>query len=124
MANLLLLAHGDKVLGHVAHVHHAGCVLEHFVLLVMGKSENIEGFVSELRTFRIKKKIFFIKLWKNLHVFLVIDGLHSSLALRHIPVVEDVVTQKALLLEIGDSVRPRKVKIMSNSSIYFRHIML
>ena len=28
---LLLLTHGDKVLGHVAHVHHAGGVLEHVV---------------------------------------------------------------------------------------------
>ena len=26
---LLLLAHGHEVLGHVAHVHHAGSVLEH-----------------------------------------------------------------------------------------------
>ena len=26
---LLLLAHRDKVLGHVAHVHHGGSVFEH-----------------------------------------------------------------------------------------------
>merc|ERR1719430_2311041 len=30
--SLLLLAHWHKVLGHVAHVHHAGGVLEHVVL--------------------------------------------------------------------------------------------
>ena len=29
--SLLLLADGHKVLGHVAHVHHAGGVLEHVV---------------------------------------------------------------------------------------------
>merc|ERR1712073_240449 len=32
--SLLLLAHGDKVLGHVAHVHQAGGVLVHIVLLI------------------------------------------------------------------------------------------
>ena len=32
---LLLLANWDKVLGHVAHVHHAGGVLENVVLLLL-----------------------------------------------------------------------------------------
>ena len=35
MANLLLLAHGDEVLGHVAHVHHARRVLVDVVLLLL-----------------------------------------------------------------------------------------
>merc|ERR1719210_1913819 len=34
--SLLLLAHWDKVLGHVAHVHHAGSVPVHIVLLLLG----------------------------------------------------------------------------------------
>ena len=46
--SLLLLSNRDKVLGHVAHVHHAGGVLEHLVLLIMRETENVKGLVSEL----------------------------------------------------------------------------
>ena len=38
---LLLLANGDKVLGHVAHVHHAGSVLKNIVLLFLNTRENL-----------------------------------------------------------------------------------
>merc|ERR1712226_728508 len=37
---LLLLADGHEVLGHVAHVHHHRCVLEHVILLFTGESED------------------------------------------------------------------------------------
>merc|ERR1719412_306673 len=84
---LLFLAHGDKVLGHVAHVHHAGGVLVHIVLLILGEAERHEGLVSEL------------------HVLLVVNGGDSQLALGHVPVVQDLVGQKTLLLEVGDSIR-------------------
>merc|ERR1719356_1970859 len=41
---LLLLAHWHKVLGHVAHVHHASGVLEHIVLHLVGEAKDVEGF--------------------------------------------------------------------------------
>merc|ERR1711884_355005 len=85
--SLLLLAHGDKVLGHVAHVHHAGGVPVHIVLLLGGEAESHESLVSEL------------------HVLLVINGGDSQFALGHVPIVQDVVGQKSLLLEVGDSIR-------------------
>merc|ERR1712073_87014 len=83
---LLLLAHGDKVLGHVAHVHHAGGVPVHIVLLLLGEAESHEGLMSEL------------------HVLLVVNGGDSQLALGHPPVVQDLVGEQALLLQVGDSV--------------------
>ena len=47
---LLLLAHWDKVLGHVAHVHHAGRVLEHVVPLEM---INIRSNINVRLCFRL-----------------------------------------------------------------------
>merc|ERR550539_1077955 len=84
--SLLLLAHGHEVLGHVAHVHHAGGVLVHVVLLFLAEAESHEGLVSEL------------------HVLLVVNGGDGKLALGDVPVVQDVVGQQALLLQVGDSV--------------------
>merc|ERR1719412_759281 len=84
---LLLLAHGHEVLGHVAHVHHAGGVLVHIVLLILGEAERHEGLVSEL------------------HVLLVVNGGDSQLALGNVPVVQDLVGQKTLLLEVRNSIR-------------------
>merc|ERR1719500_1334078 len=83
---LLLLADGDEVLGHVAHVHHASGVAEHIVLHLLGEAKNVKGLISEL------------------HVLLVVDGGHGELSLGHVPVVLDVVGQEALLLEVGDLV--------------------
>ena len=74
---LLLLADWDKVLGHVAHVHHAGGVLEHIVLHLLAEAKDVKGLVGEL------------------HVLPVVDGGHGQLALRHVPVVLDVVGQEA-----------------------------
>ena len=74
---LLLLANWHKILGHVAHVHHAGSVLEHIVLHLGGEAKDVEGFVGEL------------------HVLLVVDGGHGELALGHVPVVLDVVGEEA-----------------------------
>merc|ERR1719412_3551849 len=76
--SLLLLAHWDKVLGHVAHVHHAGSVPVHIVLLLLREAESHKGLVSEL------------------HVLLVVNGGDSQLALGHPPVVQDLVGQKTL----------------------------
>ena len=93
--SLLLLAHRHKVLGHVAHVHHARSVpgrvgkvkrknigflnsithsnlLEHIVLHLRAEAKNVKGFVGKL------------------HVLLVVDGGHSELSLGHVPVVLDV----------------------------------
>ena len=67
------LADGNKVLGHVAHVHHAGSVLEHIVLHPCGEAKNVKGLIREL------------------HVPFVVDGRHSQLALGHVPVILDVV---------------------------------
>merc|ERR1719210_3264236 len=83
---LLLLTHGDKVLGHVAHVHHAGGVLEHVVLLLLGEAESIKSLVGVH------------------HVLLVVNGGDSQLALGHIPVVQDLVGQKTLLLQVRNSI--------------------
>ena len=74
---LLLLADWHKVLGHVAHVHHASSVAEHIVLHLGGEAKDVEGFVGEL------------------HVLLVVDGGDGELALGHVPVVLDVVGQEA-----------------------------
>ena len=74
---MFILANWNKVLGHVAHVHHAGGVLEHIVLHVAGEAKNIKGLAGEH------------------HVLLVVDGGHSELALGDIPVVLDVVGQEA-----------------------------
>merc|ERR1712045_343494 len=82
--SLLLLAHGDKVLGHVAHVHHAGGVLEHVVLLLLGEAKGIESLIGVH------------------HVLLVVNGGDSQLALGHVPVVQDVVGQETLGLEVGN----------------------
>merc|ERR1712045_976605 len=79
--SLLLLTHRDKVLGHVTHVHHAGGVLEHIVLLLLGEAESIVGVH---------------------HVLLVVNGGDSQLALGHVPVVQDVVGQETLGLEVGN----------------------
>merc|ERR1712045_366639 len=85
--SLLLLTDGDKVLGHVAHVHHGGGVLVHIVLLICGEAKSHESLVSEL------------------HVLLVINGGDSELALGDIPVVQDLVGQETLLLEVRDRIR-------------------
>merc|ERR1711971_1025009 len=85
--SLLLLTDGDKVLGHVAHVHHGGGVLVHTVLLICGEAKSHESLVSEL------------------HVLLVINGGDSELALGDIPVVQDLVGQETLLLEVRDRIR-------------------
>merc|ERR1719394_116686 len=45
--SLLLLADRHKVLGHVAHVHHASGVLEHVVFHLLAEAKNIEGLVSK-----------------------------------------------------------------------------
>merc|ERR1719150_1182028 len=66
---LLLLANGDKVLGHVAHVHHAGGVPVHIVLLLLGEAKRHESLMREL------------------HVLLVVNGGDSQLALGHPPVL-------------------------------------
>merc|ERR1712073_284192 len=84
--SLLLLTHGDKVLGHVAHVHHAGGVPVHIVLLLLAEAKSHKGLMSEL------------------HVLLVVNGGDSQLALGHPPVVQDLVGQKTLLLKVGNSV--------------------
>merc|ERR1712079_298604 len=81
--SLLFLAHGHKVLGHVAHVHHAGSVLEHIVLLLLREAKDVKGLVGVL------------------HVLPVVDGGDSELALGDIPVVQDVIAKEALLLEVG-----------------------
>merc|ERR1719330_1761148 len=85
--SLLLFTDGDKVLGHVAHVHHGGSVLVHVVLLILSEAKSLEGLVSEL------------------HVLLVVDGRDSELSLGDVPVVQDFIGQEALLLEVGDLVR-------------------
>merc|ERR1719431_877492 len=85
--SLLLLTDGDKVLGHVAHVHHGGSVLVHVVLLILGEAKSLEGLVSEL------------------HVLLVVDRGDSELSLGDVPVVQDFIGQEALLLKVGDLVR-------------------
>ena len=74
---LLLLANRHKVLGHVAHVHHAGGVLKHIILHLLREAKNVKGLISKH------------------HVLLVVDGGHSELALGHVPVVLDVVGQEA-----------------------------
>merc|ERR1719210_2405328 len=91
---LLLLAHGDKVLGHVAHVHHAGGVLEHVVLLLLGEAESVESLVGIH------------------HVLLVVNGGDSQLALGHVPVVQDVVGQETLGLEVGNLIGHQVVEGM------------
>merc|ERR1719356_426666 len=83
---LLLLANRHKVLGHVAHVHHASSVAEHIVLHLGGEAKDVEGFVGEL------------------HVLLVVDGGDGELALGHVPVVLDVVGEEAFLLQVRDLV--------------------
>merc|ERR1712015_531015 len=83
---LLLLANWDKVLGHVAHVHHAGGVLEHVVLHLGGETKDVEGFVGKH------------------HVLLVVNGGDGQLALGHVPVVQNVVGQEALGLKVRNMV--------------------
>merc|ERR1719189_2917254 len=90
--SLLFLADGNKVLGHVAHVHHAGSVLEHIVLHLCGEAKNVKGLISKL------------------HVLLVVNGGHGQLALGHIPVVLDVIGQQALLLQVRNLVRHEVVE--------------
>merc|ERR1719341_2300471 len=90
--SLLFLADGNEVLGHVAHVHHASGVLEHFVLHRVGEAKNVKGLISKL------------------HVLLVVDGGNGEFALGHKPVVLDVVGQQALLLEVGNLVRHEVVE--------------
>merc|ERR1719186_1944881 len=82
--SLLFFAHGNKVLGHVAHVHHAGSVLVHIVFLLLGESEHMESLFSKL------------------HVFFVIDGGNGEFSLGDIPVVKDVIGKKTLGLDGGD----------------------
>merc|ERR1719412_3519806 len=89
---LLLLAHGDKVLGHITHVHHAGGVLEHVVLLLLGEAESIESLIGVH------------------HVLLVVNGGDSQLALGHVPVVQDVVGQETLGLEVRNLIRHQVVE--------------
>merc|ERR1719330_1553354 len=84
---LLLFAHGDKVLGHVAHVHHAGSVLVHVELLLLSEAERDESLVSIL------------------HVLPVINGGDSELTLGDKPIVQDVIGQEALGLEFRDLIR-------------------
>ena len=84
--SLLFLANGNKVLGHISHVHHASCVPEHIILHLRGEAKNVKGLVSKL------------------HVLLVVNGGHGQLALGHEPVVLDVVGQQALLLQVRNSV--------------------
>merc|ERR1719454_1634066 len=84
--SLLLLAHWHKVLGHVAHVHHAGGVLEHVILHLGAEAQNVKGFVSEH------------------HVLFVVNGGHGKLPLGHVPVVQDVVGQQTLGLQVGNLV--------------------
>ena len=74
---LFFFANRDKILGHVAHVHHAGSVLEHIVLHCLGEAKNVKGLISEH------------------HVLLIVDGGHSELALGDIPVVLDVIGKEA-----------------------------
>ena len=85
-------------------MHHAGCVLEGVVPLknqskksrqktksgklwdlellhLFGEAEDIKGFVGIL------------------HILLVVYPVNGKLALGHVPVVLDVVCQKALLLK-------------------------
>merc|ERR1711934_647189 len=90
--SLLFLADGNEVLGHVAHVHHASGVLEHFVLHLVGEAKNVKGLISKL------------------HVLLVVDGGHSEFTLGHKPVVLDVIGQQALLLQVGNLVRHEVVE--------------
>jgi len=45
--SLFVFAHGNEILGHVTHVHHHCCVLEHVVFLLIGESKDVEGFVGE-----------------------------------------------------------------------------
>merc|ERR1719330_1561767 len=85
--SLLLFAHGDKVLGHVAHVHHAGSVLVHVVLLLLSEAERDESLVSVL------------------HVLPVINGGDSELALGDKPIVQDVIGKETLGLEVRDLIR-------------------
>ena len=40
---LFLLAHGHEVLGHVPHVHHAGCVLEHLDIMFLESSSTLNA---------------------------------------------------------------------------------
>merc|ERR1719410_1762185 len=82
--SLLFLANGDKVLSHVAHMHHAGGVPVHIILLLLGEAKRHEGLMSEL------------------HVLLVVNGGDSELALGDIPVVKDLIAEEALLLEVGN----------------------
>ena len=95
--SLLLLAHWHKVLGHVAHVHHAGSVLEHVILHLGAEAQNVKGFVSEH------------------HVLLVVNGGHCELALGHVPVVKDVVGQQALRLQVGNLVRHQVLEGVSDN---------
>merc|ERR1712012_791929 len=85
--SLLLLTNRDKVLGHVAHVHHASSVLVHIILLLLREAKRNEGLVGEL------------------HVLLVVNGGDSELALGDIPVVQDLIGQETLLLEVRNSIR-------------------
>merc|ERR1711963_30828 len=85
--SLLFLSNWDKVLGHVTHVHHDSSVLVDIVLLFLGESKRLEGFMSIL------------------HVFLVINGGDSQFTLGDIPVVKDVVGQETLFLDVRNLVR-------------------
>merc|ERR1712045_101597 len=85
--SLLLLTNGNKVLGHVAHVHHGGGTLVHIELLLLSEAERNEGLVGVL------------------HVLPVIDRGDSELALRDKPIIQDFNGQETLGLELGDLIR-------------------
>merc|ERR1719347_1183992 len=85
--SLLFFAYWDKVLAHVSHVHHACSVLEHIILLILAKAQNIESFIGKL------------------HVLPVIDGWDSQFSLRYKPVILDVVTEETFLLQIRNLIR-------------------
>merc|ERR1719385_253679 len=90
--SLLFLANWDKVLGHVTHVHHASSVLEHIILLSLSETKDIKGFIGKV------------------HVFLVINGGDSELALGDIPVVQDVIGKQTLLLKVRNRVRHQVIE--------------
>ena len=94
---LFFFANRDKILGHVAHVHHAGSVLEHVILHLGIEAQNVKGFVGEH------------------HVLLVVNGGHRELALGHVPVVKDVVGQQALRLQVGNLVRHQVLEGVSDN---------
>merc|ERR1712012_696277 len=90
--SLLLLTHGDKVPGHVAHVHHGSGTLEHVVLLFLSEAKSIESLVSVH------------------HALLVVNTRDGELTLGDIPVVLDVISQETLGLEVRNLVRHQVVE--------------